>query len=103
MNWIPSGGIVIVSQDAGGRTWPKGTVITNKTRLDDLIAAVHPVFSKYNSEARERALTFVGKMNPSVTSATVREILNGTEVESIIYTAEKGKPILVPELKFISQ
>ncbi len=103
MNWIPSGGIVIVSQDAGGRTWPKGTVITNKTRLDDLIAAVHPVFSKYNSEARERALTFVGKMNPSVTSATVREIVNGTEVESIIYTAEKGKPILVPELKFISQ
>lgn len=103
MNWIPSGGIVIVSQDAGGRTWPRGTVITNKTRLEDLIAAVHPVFSKYNDEARERALSFVGKMNPNVKSATVKEIVNGTEIESIIYIAEKGKPVLIPELKFISQ
>lgn len=103
MNWIPSGGIVVVSQDAGGRTWPRGTVITNKTRLEDLIAAVHPVFSRYNNEARERALTFVGKMNPNVKSATVREFVNGTEIERIIYTAEKGKPVLIPELKFISQ
>ena len=103
MNWIPSGGIVVISQDPGGKSWPRGTVVTNKSRLEDLIAAVHPVFVKYNNEARERALTFVGKMNPYVKVETIKEIVNGAEVTRIIYNAEKGKPILIPELKFISQ
>jgi hypothetical protein len=103
MNWIPSGGIVIISQDPGGKSWSRGTVITNKSRLEDLIAAVHPVFTKYNNEARERALTFVGKMNPYVKVETIKEVVNGAEVVRMIYTAEKGKPVLIPELKFISQ
>jgi len=103
MNWIPSGGIVIISQDPGGKSWSRGTVITNKSRLEDLIAAVHPVFAKYNNEARERALTFVGKMNPYVKVETIKEVVNGAEVVRMIYTAEKGKPVLIPELKFISQ
>jgi hypothetical protein len=103
MNWIPSGGIVIISQEPGVKSWPKGTVVTNKTMLEDLIAAVYPIFAKYNNEARERALTFVGKMNPYVKVETVKEIVNGAELVRMIYTAEKGKTILIPELKFISQ
>ena len=95
MNWIPSGGTVVISQDGSTPAWPKGTVITNKTDLTDLITAVHPVFAKYSEEARERALIFIGKMNPYVkTTATG---------DKITYTAERGKPILIPLIKFISE
>ncbi|MBN2863156.1 MAG: beta galactosidase jelly roll domain-containing protein [Bacteroidales bacterium] len=103
MNWIPSGGIVIVSQEKGGRNWPRGTITTIRTELGDLITAVHPVFSKYSREAKERALTFVSKMNPYVTAITKKEIIDGNEVTSVTYTVERGKPILIPEIKFISQ
>ena len=95
MNWIPSGGIVIVSQEDGSREWPAGTIITGKDRLEDLIAEVHPAFVKYGDFARERALTFVSKMNPYVHQVK--------EDGSIIYRAEKGKPILIPLIKFIAQ
>jgi hypothetical protein len=95
MNWIPSGGIVIVSQEDGSREWPAGTMITGKDRLDDLIAEVHPVFVKYGDFARERALTFVSKMNPYI-----HQVKEGN---SIIYRAEKDKPILIPLIKFIAQ
>jgi len=95
MNWIPSGGIVVISRDKEGVEWPQGTVITDKDELDDLIATVHPVFVKYSNEARERALTFVSKMNPYVHQQK--------DASGIIYIAEKGKPVLIPLLKFISQ
>ncbi len=95
MNWIPSGGIVIVSQEDGSEEWPEGTILTEKDRLEDLIAEVHQVFVKYSDVARERALTFVSKMNPYVHQVK--------ENESIIYRAEKGKPILIPLIKFIAQ
>ena len=103
MNWIPSGGTVVISQEKGGPTWPKGTVITSRTELTDLIATVYPVFSKYSIEAKERALTFVSKMNPHIKVETKKGIVGGNEVTSITYTAVSGKPILVPEIKFISQ
>ncbi|MCX6302455.1 MAG: beta galactosidase jelly roll domain-containing protein [Bacteroidia bacterium] len=95
MNWIPSGGTVVISQDGSSTSWPKGTFVTDKDELPDLIAAVYPVFIKYSDEARERALTFVGKMNPYVHQESGDA--------GIIYRAEKGKPILIPLLKFISQ
>ncbi len=95
MNWIPSGGTVVISQDGSSTAWPKGTIITDKDELPDLIAAVYPVFVKYSDEARERALTFISKMNPYVHQEK--------GATGAIYKAEKGKPILIPLLKFISQ
>ena len=86
LNWIPSGGIVIICKDALPLSVPKGIIVTEKTDLSDLIAAVHPVFSNYSAEAKERALEFISKMNPYVQN----------------FKAEKGKPVLIPLLKFIS-
>jgi hypothetical protein len=95
MNWIPSGGTVIVSQENNINTWPKGTLITDKDELPDLISAVYPVFTKYSEEARLRALTFVSKMNPYVHQEQ--------GASGVIYRAERGKPVLIPLQKFISQ
>lgn len=95
MNWIPSGGTVIVSQESSVNNWPKGTLITARDELPDLITAVYPVFSRYSDEARERALTFVSKMNPYVH----QETRNG----DIVYRAERGKPVLIPLQKFIAE
>lgn len=95
MNWIPSGGTVVISQDGNTPVWPKGTIITNKMDLVDLITAVHPAFAKYSDEAKERALIFISKMNPYVKATTAGE--------TVSYIAEKGKPILIPLIKFITQ
>jgi hypothetical protein len=99
LNWIPSGGIVIVSQDGSLPSWPKGTIITNKTALYDLITTVYPVFDKYSDDAKLRALTFISKMNPYI---KVNEVGEGDAAKTT-YTAEKGKPILIPLIKFISE
>jgi hypothetical protein len=100
MNWIPSGGTVVISQDGSTPVWPKGTIVTNKTDLVDLITAVYPVFAKYSDDARERALIFIGKMNPYVRVASEGDQNNPQKVR---YIAEKGKPILIPLIKFISE
>jgi hypothetical protein len=99
LNWIPSGGIVIVSQEGGLPAWPKGTMITNKTALYDLITTVYPVFDKYSDDAKLRALTFISKMNPYI---KVEEVGEGDAARTT-YTAQKGKPILIPLIKFISE
>jgi hypothetical protein len=101
MNWIPSGGTVIVSNDGQGKTWPKGVIVTDKTDLADLIAAVYPQFTKYSDEARTRALVFVGKMNPYVSAETAGP--QDGKAAKTIYTAQKGKLILIPLIKFISE
>jgi hypothetical protein len=98
LNWIPSGGTVIVSQDENSKTWPKGTFVTSKTNLYDLIITVYPVFGKYSDDARKRALIFISKANPYI---TVKEDAAGTGQTT--YTAQKGKPVLIPLLKFISE
>jgi hypothetical protein len=95
MNWIPSGGTVVISQEGDVPEWPRGTIITPKDELPDLIAVVYPIFSQYSPEARERALTFVSKMNPYVHQEKT--------ASGIIYRAERGKPILIPLQKFIAQ
>jgi hypothetical protein len=106
LNWIPSGGTVVVSQEGNTPAWPKGTVITSKTALYDLITAVYPVFDKYSDDAKQRALTFISKMNPHIVvtgvSAQAREE-DQKKVTSVTYTAERGKPILIPLIKFISE
>jgi beta-galactosidase len=106
MNWIPSGGTVVISQDGIVPAWPKGTIVTSKTNLADLITLVYPVFANYDADAKERALTFTSKMNPYVIVKSVSE--QGREddnkkVTEVTYTAEKGRPILIPLIKFISQ
>lgn len=99
MNWIPSGGIVIVSHGNDTESWPKGVIVTDKTDLADLISIVHPVFLKYSDEAKERALLFIGKMNPYVYTETI----SGDRGEGSNYKVMTGKPILIPELKFIRE
>jgi hypothetical protein len=106
MNWIPSGGTVVVSQDGALPVWPKGTIVTNKTGLAELISLVYPVFVNYDADAKDRALTFTSKMNPYITVNPVSEQSRESDRErktTITYTAEKGKPILIPLIKFISQ
>ncbi len=103
LNWIPSGGAVVVSQSGKDPVWPKGTIITTKTDLADLITAVHPVFAKYSSEAKERALIFIAKMNPYVIVTKTSEVKDGKKVTNFTYIAEKSKPILIPLIKFISE
>ena len=106
MNWIPSGGTVVISQDGALPSWPKGTIITNKTDLVQLITLVYPVFVNYDADARERALTFTGKMNPYITVKSVSDQSREGDKEKkteVTYTVEKGKPILIPLIKFISQ
>ncbi len=106
MNWIPSGGSVVISQDGVLPAWPKGTIITNKTNLTELITLVYPVFMNYDADAKERALTFTSKMNPYINVNAVSEQSREGDKEkktTITYTAQKGKPILIPLIKFISQ
>ena len=87
LNWIPSGGTVVICRDGKPLSVPKGTILTEKDDLSEIITAVHPVFANYSQEAKERALEFISKMNPCIHN----------------FKAEKGKPILIPLLKFISE
>jgi hypothetical protein len=103
LNWIPSGGTVVVSQSDKVPVWPKGTIITTKTALSDMITAVHPVFANYSNEAKERALIFICKMNPYVIITETSEVRDGKKVTNFTYIAEKSKPILIPLIKFISE
>ncbi|HKK42135.1 MAG TPA: DUF4982 domain-containing protein, partial [Bacteroidales bacterium] len=105
MNWIPSGGTVVYSAVKGEKDYPEGAKTTESTDLSDLIALVYPVYRKFSDEAKARALSFIGRMNP-----WVRQVYNGSNDAGsggsdapYSYKAEKGKPILIPELKFISE
>jgi hypothetical protein len=106
LNWIPSGGTVVVSTVNNQSAYPKGTIITSLTDLSDLITLVYPVFRSYSDEAKERALTFIGKMNPYISVNTISEQSregDQKKVTKVTYTAEKDKPILIPLIKFIAE
>ena len=103
LNWIPSGGTVVVSQEEKTPLWPKGTIVTSKTDLGDLIATVHPVFKNYSTEAKERALIFISKMNPYIKVENISSVKDGKKVTDIKYTAERERPILIPLIKFIAE
>jgi beta-galactosidase len=105
LNWIPSGGTVVISAGNNKAAYPKGTITTSITNLPGMIALVYPVFKTYSEEGRERALTFISKMNPFVKVNSVSEQSresDKTKVTTVTYTAEKDKPILIPLIKFIS-
>jgi len=106
LNWMPSGGIVVISSNKSVVGYPKGTIATTKTELRDIIALVYPVFPSFSAEAKERALTFISKMNPYIHVSAIsgnRDDTNNGVLANISYTAEQGQPILIPLLKFISE
>jgi hypothetical protein len=105
LNWIPSGGTVVVSVSNNQAVYPKGTIITSQTNLPDIIALVYPVFKSYSDDGKERALTFISKMNPYVKVNSISEQSregDQQKVTKVTYTAEKDRPILIPLIKFIS-
>ena len=104
LNWIPSGGTVVVVTDKKTNTFPKGTLISDKAGLSDIIGLVHPSFMTFSVEARERALTFISKMNPYVKVNEISELdTEGKKITKFSYIVETGKPILIPLLKFIAE
>jgi hypothetical protein len=106
LNWIPSGGTVVIVQNEKSATGDKGIIFTSNTNLEDIIKTVYPQFAGFSPEARERALIFTSKANPYVhitsESEQVKDGDKGGKTR-ISYTAEKGQPILIPLLKFISE
>jgi hypothetical protein len=104
LNWIPSGGTVVIvqSENATANANLKGAVYTKSTELEEIISVVYPQFVKFSPEARERALVFTSKANPYVHVSSVNEG-DKTIQKNISYRAEKGQPILIPLLKFISE
>ncbi len=101
LNWIPSGGTVVINNDGGRMPAVKGAVMTDKTELSDLISVVHPTFSKFSDEAKDRALTFISNMNPYIHAKSAGNGID--ETTPLVYEAEKGRPVLIPLLKFIAE
>jgi hypothetical protein len=102
LNWIPSGGTVVIVQ--GDKTNPglKGVVFAKSTRLEDIISVVYPQFVNFSQEAKDRALGFISRMNPYLHISTVGQE-DKIKQTSVTYTADKDQPILIPLLKFISE
>ena len=106
LNWIPSGGTVVIYQEAPVTATLKGVIFTKKSELLDLIAVVYPQFPGFSQDAKDRALIFISKMNPYIHINSVSEQSREGDKEkatSTSYKAEKGQPILIPLLKFISE
>ncbi len=106
LNWIPSGGTVVIVQNENISANLKGVILTKNPGLEDIIIAVYPQFMNFSQEAKERALIFISKVNPYVhATSTSDQTREGDNVKqtNVSYTAEKGQPILIPLLKFISE
>ena len=84
----------------------KGAILSKNSGLADIIAVVYPKFTNFSQEAKERALIFISKMNPFIHSASISDqnrAGDNIRQNNISYDAEKGQPILIPLLKFISE
>jgi hypothetical protein len=106
LNWIPSGGVVVIVTNEKTSISQKGVIYTKHEELSEIIKVVYPQFAKFSEDAKERALVFISKMNPSVHAQYLRKNVNPgdkTQNNAKSYTAEKGQPILIPEYKFISE
>jgi hypothetical protein len=104
LNWIPSGGTVVIIQNDNPKTGLKGVIYTKQTTLPEIISAVYPQFPGFSEEAKERALIFISKMNPSVVvSGDQNPGVDKGNIPVISYTVEKGQSILIPLFKFISE
>jgi hypothetical protein len=102
LNWIPSGGVVVIVPDEKTSTTQKGVIYSRQDELQEIIKAVYPQFAKFSDDARQRALIYISRMNPSV-RVIYGSNAGAEELNAATYTAEKGKPILIPEYKFISE
>lgn len=103
LNWIPSGGTVIYHKQGANDLLIKGTIVTEKNELPDLIAAVHPSFINFSDDGKVRALEFIAKMNPYVHSEIISGVIDGKKVTKTTLKAEPGKPVLIPLFKFIAE
>ncbi len=104
LNWIPSGGTVVIVQNDMTTPVLKGAVPAKNAGLTEIIAAVYPQFVNFSNEAKERALLFTSKVNPYVhIIEAAGNVSSDNKVRSVSYIAEKDQPILVPLLKFISE
>lgn len=104
LNWIPSGGTVVIFNDGGKIPAVKGAVMTPKSDLQDIIAVVYPNFVNFSPEAKERALIFISKANPYIiTTSTLVPGPDNSKIANLSYKAEKGQPIVIPLLKFIQE
>ncbi len=105
MNWIPSGGTVVYSATMGMTGLPANARTSESTDLSDLIDLVYPVYSKFSDEAKARALSFISRMNPWVRQVLNENSNSGEDGRNpgYSYKVEQGMPILIPELKFISE
>jgi beta-galactosidase len=105
LNWIPSGGTVVIVQDDKLPATVKGVIYTKKNELQDIISVVYPQFAGFSQEAKERALIFISKANPYI-HVQPQNGQAGAETADkgkIFYTAEPGHPILIPLIKFLSE
>ena len=106
LNWIPSGGTVVIVQNEKTNPPLKGVIFSKEAGLAEIISVVYPQFVKFSPDAKERALVFIDKMNPYVHGYTQSDqnskVDNITQAD-VSYTAEKGQPILIPLLKFIAE
>ena len=106
LNWIPAGGTVVISQAESKTIAARGTVITNKHDLADIITVVHPSFANFSAEGKERAISFISKMNPYVKTHTIseKESSNENNITTVVsFSVETGQPILIPLMKFIAE
>jgi hypothetical protein len=106
LNWIPSGGTVVIVQNENTYSDLKGAIFTRNSGLTEIISVVYPQFLNFSEEAKERALIFISKANPYVhVTTTDRQLSEGDNAKktNVLYTAEIGQPILIPLLKFISE
>ena len=103
LNWIPSGGTVVIYQPEKSPSGDKSVIYTKNPDLSAIITEVYPQFSKFTSEARERALIFTSKANPYVHKTQENGSGNNGDQSSSAYLAEPGKPILVPLIKFLGE
>jgi beta-galactosidase len=106
LNWIPSGGTVVIYQDEKANVNLKGAILSKNSELADIIAVVYPKFANFSQEAKERALIFISKMNPYIHSTSISDQNRGgdsNKQKNVSCNAEKGQPILIPLLKFISE
>jgi hypothetical protein len=106
LNWIPSGGLVVIYQEDSAGAGLSGGRVTDRNELNDLITLVHPGYPDFSSEAKERAMIFISKMNPYIKISALSEQSregNKEMVTNVSYIAEEGQPILIPELKFIAE
>lgn len=101
--FISSGGTVIYYNEVTKTPPVKDNLITEKNELTDMIAVVHPSFRNFSDEAKERAVEFILEMNPYIHAVAISEVIDGKKVTKASYKAEKGKPVLIPLIKFIAE